>query len=117
MIIGVAYSPNGKVLASGGWDKLVRLWDPDTGKELSQLTGHGGAIYGIAISPDNLTLASGSEDKTIVLKLGGREQTFKGMQYLLGFAQPNFYFHVTAAYAILRHNGVELGKRDYIGTP
>ena len=59
----------------------------------------------------------GSEDKTIVLKLGGREQTFKGMQYLLGFAQPNFYFHVTAAYAILRHNGVELGKRDYIGTP
>lgn len=67
MIIGVAYSPNGKVLASGGWDKLVRLWDPDTGKELSQLTGHGGAIYGIAISPDNLTLASGSEDKTIRL--------------------------------------------------
>ncbi|MGH8707002.1 MAG: DUF1993 domain-containing protein [Burkholderiales bacterium] len=59
----------------------------------------------------------GSEDKTIVLKLGGREQTFKGLQYLLGFAQPNFYFHVTAAYAILRHNGVELGKRDYIGTP
>ncbi|MGH8720964.1 MAG: DUF1993 domain-containing protein [Burkholderiales bacterium] len=59
----------------------------------------------------------GSEDKTIVLKLGGREQTFKGLQYLLGFAQPNFYFHVTAAYAILRHNGVELGKRDYIGAP
>lgn len=59
----------------------------------------------------------GSEDRTIVLRLGGREQTFKGMQYLLGFAQPNFYFHVTAAYAILRHNGVELGKRDYIGTP
>jgi hypothetical protein len=59
----------------------------------------------------------GSEEKTIVLKLGGREQTFKGLQYLLGFAQPNFYFHVTAAYAILRHNGVELAKRDYIGTP
>jgi hypothetical protein len=59
----------------------------------------------------------GSEDKTIVLKLGSREQTFKGLQYLLGFAQPNFYFHATAAYAILRHNGVELGKRDYIGTP
>jgi hypothetical protein len=59
----------------------------------------------------------GSEDKTIVLKLGSREQTFKGLQYLLGFAQPNFCFHATAAYAILRHNGVELGKRDYIGTP
>ena len=39
------------------------------------------------------------------------------MQYLLGFALPNFYFHVTTAYDILRHNGVEIGKRDFIGTP
>jgi len=59
----------------------------------------------------------GSEEKTIVLKLGSREVTFKGMQYLLGYAHPNFYFHVVTAYDILRHNGVELGKRDYIGTP
>lgn len=59
----------------------------------------------------------GSEEMTIELKLGTREVTFKGMQYLLGFAQPNFYFHVTTAYAILRHNGVEIAKRDYIGTP
>ncbi|MEO8716796.1 MAG: DUF1993 domain-containing protein [Burkholderiales bacterium] len=59
----------------------------------------------------------GSEEKAIVLKIGGRELTFKGMQYLLGFANPNFYFHATTAYAILRHNGVEIGKRDYIGTP
>jgi hypothetical protein len=59
----------------------------------------------------------GSEEKTIVLKLGSREVTFKGLQYLLGYAHPNFYFHVVTAYAILRHNGVELGKRDYIGTP
>jgi hypothetical protein len=59
----------------------------------------------------------GTEEKTIVLKLGSREVTFKGMQYLLGFAQPNFYFHVVTAYDLLRHNGVEIGKRDYIGTP
>jgi hypothetical protein len=39
------------------------------------------------------------------------------MQYLLGFALPNFYFHVVTAYDILRHNGVEVGKRDFIGTP
>jgi uncharacterized protein len=58
----------------------------------------------------------GSEDKEIVLKLGGKDFTFKGMQYLLGHAQPNFYFHVTTAYDILRHNGVELGKRDYLGS-
>ena len=37
------------------------------------------------------------------------------MQYLIGFALPNFYFHVTTAYNILRHNGVEIGKRDFIG--
>ena len=59
----------------------------------------------------------GSEDKDITLKLGGKDTTFKGMQYLLGFALPNFYFHVTTAYNILRHNGVEIGKKDYIGNP
>ncbi|HZN86494.1 MAG TPA: DUF1993 domain-containing protein [Burkholderiales bacterium] len=59
----------------------------------------------------------GSEDKVIVLKLGPREVTFQGLQYLLGFAQPNFYFHAVTAYDILRHNGVELAKRDYIGNP
>jgi hypothetical protein len=59
----------------------------------------------------------GSEDKDIAMKLQGRDVTFKGMQYLLGFAYPNFYFHVTTAYDILRHAGVELSKRDFVGTP
>ena len=59
----------------------------------------------------------GSEDRDIHLKLGPREVDWKGMQYLLGFALPNFYFHVVTAYGILRHNGVEVAKRDYIGTP
>ena len=59
----------------------------------------------------------GSEDKEIVLKMRSGDVKFKGMQYLLGHALPNFYFHVTTAYNILRHNGVEVGKRDYIGTP
>jgi hypothetical protein len=59
----------------------------------------------------------GSEDKVIVLKMRAREVTYAGMQYLLGFAQPNFYFHVVTAYNILRHNGVELGKADFIGAP
>lgn len=57
----------------------------------------------------------GSEDRTIVLKLGPREVTFTGLDYLLSFVYPNFYFHVTTAYDILRHNGVEVGKRDYLG--
>ena len=59
----------------------------------------------------------GSEDKEVVLKFRSGEVKFRGMQYLLGHALPNFYFHVTTAYNILRHNGVEVGKRDYIGTP
>ena len=58
----------------------------------------------------------GSEDRKIH-KLGQREVNFTGMQYLLGHALPNFYFHVVTAYDILRHNGVEVGKRDYLGTP
>ena len=59
----------------------------------------------------------GSEDREVVLKFRSGEVKLKGMQYLLGQALPNFYFHVTTAYDILRHNGVEVGKRDYIGTP
>jgi uncharacterized protein len=59
----------------------------------------------------------GTEDKKIHLKLGSREVDYTGMQYLLGHALPNFYFHVTTAYDILRHDGVELAKRDYIGKP
>jgi len=57
----------------------------------------------------------GTEDKDIVVKRGDTETHYKGMQYLLGNALPNFYFHVTTAYNILRHNGVEIGKRDYLG--
>ena len=59
----------------------------------------------------------GSEEREVVLKLRGQDVKFNGLQYLLGFAMPNFYFHVVTAYDILRANGVELSKRDYIGTP
>lgn len=59
----------------------------------------------------------GTEDKDIVIKRGDKETHYKGMQFLLGHAVPNFYFHVTTTYDILRHNGVEIGKRDYLGNP
>lgn len=59
----------------------------------------------------------GSEDKAIQLKSPRGELNFTGQQYLLGFVLPNAYFHVTTAYNILRHNGVELGKQDFIGRP
>jgi hypothetical protein len=57
----------------------------------------------------------GSEQRQITLNLGGGPVTFTGQDYLLNFALPNFYFHVTTAYDILRHAGVELGKRDFLG--
>jgi len=57
----------------------------------------------------------GSEDRTISLKIGGETQTFKGLDYLNHFVLPNFYFHAATAYDILRHNGLEVGKRDFIG--
>lgn len=59
----------------------------------------------------------GTEEKDIVVKRGEKETHYKGMQFLLGHAIPNFYFHITTAYAILRHNGVEIGKRDFLGNP
>lgn len=58
---------------------------------------------------------SGAEDRTITLNLGPRAVDFTGTAYLLGFALPNFFFHITTAYDILRHNGVAIGKLDYLG--
>jgi uncharacterized protein len=52
-----------------------------------------------------------------VLKFPSGERRFAGQSYLLGFALPNFFFHTTTAYDILRNAGVEIGKRDFMGTP
>jgi len=56
----------------------------------------------------------GAAEKTITLKVGPNDMTFSGEDYLLHFALPNFYFHCTTAYGILRHNGLEIGKRDFM---
>lgn len=58
----------------------------------------------------------GQEARDIVITPGGKEMKFKGQVYLLHWALPNFYFHIMTAYAILRHNGVEVGKMDYLGS-
>lgn len=62
--------------------------------------------------PDKL---AGAAARTVTIKIGGQDMSMSGEQYLLGFATPNFYFHLTTAYDILRHNGVEIGKRDFMG--
>lgn len=56
----------------------------------------------------------GAEARTIELKLRDFTPTFTGASYLFAFALPNFFFHVTTAYDILRHNGVKIGKRDFL---
>jgi len=57
----------------------------------------------------------GSEARRVTLKLRAGPVEFTGLDFLLNFAIPNFYFHITTAYDILRHNGVEVGKLDYLG--
>ena len=57
----------------------------------------------------------GSESREIVRPVRGEPKRFTGINYLLQYALPNFFFHTTTAYAILRHNGIEIGKSDFIG--
>lgn len=64
------------------------------------------------IKPEQI---DGSEDKTIAFKMRGNDVSFKGLDFLLNSNMPNFYFHMTTAYNILRANGVEVGKRDFMG--
>lgn len=65
-----------------------------------------------SIKPEQL---ENSESRDITMNAGGRTLEFTGQQYLLNWVNPNVYFHVTTAYDILRHNGVELSKRDFLG--
>lgn len=64
------------------------------------------------VTPEAL---NGGESRAVTLKLGGNDVNMSGLDYVNQRAVPNFYFHITTAYAILRHNGVQLGKRDFIG--
>jgi hypothetical protein len=57
----------------------------------------------------------GAERRLVRLTISGREREMTGLDYFLNSGLPNFYFHLTTAYGILRHNGVELGKRDFLG--
>jgi hypothetical protein len=66
------------------------------------------------IKPEQI---DGSEDREITIKFPSGERKFTGQGLLLNFCLPNFYFHATTAYDILRHGGVEVGKRDFMGTP
>ena len=68
--------------------------------------------YLATLSPEAFT---GADTRTVTIKIGGNDTDLPGETYLLNRGLPNFYFHVTTAYDILRHKGVPIGKKDYLG--
>ena len=71
-----------------------------------------GIDYLATFSPDDF---AGADDRPVTLTLGGKDVEVRGDDYLLNRGLPNFFFHITTAYDILRHKGVPIGKRDYLG--
>ena len=88
----------------------------DTEQTLSELTARVGKTIDLlkSVKPEQI---DGTENRDVTLKTPRGELSFKGLQYLQYFVLPNFYFHYTTGYNILRHNGVELGKMDFLGAP
>ncbi len=96
-------------LAGADWPKT-----DDTEASLAELKATVALSRDFVAGVDAAAFA-GAETRPVQLKFPGIELNFVGEGYLTSFALPNFYFHVTTAYAILRHKGVELGKRDFLG--
>jgi len=89
---------------------------PDTETTVAELKERIAKTIAFVKSVDASAIDAGeTRDVTITMRTGA--MTFKGTPYMLHFAMPNFYFHVSAAYAILRENGVDVGKRDFMGQP
>ena len=87
---------------------------PDTETTIAELKDRIAATLAfITTIPDSAY--DGAEDRTIVMKTAARDLSFPAPQYYASYAIPNFFFHMTTAYAILRANGVEVGKSDFIG--
>ncbi|NDZ16363.1 DUF1993 domain-containing protein [Variovorax sp. WS11] len=87
---------------------------PDTETTYAELQARVAKTVDYLQSVDR-ALIDGFEDRPVTMKARGNELTFTAQRYLLQFALPNFFFHVTTAYDVLRHSGVPLGKMDYLG--
>lgn len=103
--------------ARNGAARLAGLEAPDPGGETDSFAGliaraRATIAFLESLAPEQI---DGSETREVVIRRGETVHTYTGQDYLLNRALPNFYFHVTTAYAILRHNGVPLGKKDFLG--
>jgi hypothetical protein len=87
---------------------------PDTETTYAELQARVAKTVDYLQSVDR-ALVDGFEDRAVTMKARGNELSFTAQRYLLQFALPNFFFHVTTAYDVLRHSGVPLGKMDYLG--
>ena len=87
---------------------------PDEEKTVDELKARIAKVVSFVESVDAGAVDAGAE-RDIMIQLRDRSVDMKGLGYLNNMALPNFYFHVTTAYAILRHNGVGVGKRDFVG--
>ena len=104
------FARNGMALLAG----VDPLAIPETEKTVAELKARIAKTieYVQSFKPSQI---DGSEGRTITRKMGGKDVTFKGYDFLVGMVLPNFYFFCTTAYDILRANGVDLVKRDYLG--
>jgi hypothetical protein len=103
--------------AKGGAARLAGVEipsHPDVEVTFADLRGRIDATIAFlnTITPEQL---EGSETRSITLKIQGADVVLPGQVFLLNFAHPNLYFHISTAYDILRHNGVDVGKRDLLG--
>lgn len=104
-------------VAKGGATRLAGLEPPkfeDNESTFAELIARIDKTLALleSLKPEQI---DGSENRTIILPMHDKTLNFKGLPYLLEFVLPNVYFHVTTVYAILRHNGMEIGKKDFLG--
>ena len=106
-------------IAKGGAARLAQSEPPayeDNEANLAELVARvrKTVAYLKTLKPEQI---DGSEDRTVSWQTRTATKSMQGMPYLLSHVLPNVYFHVATAYNILRHNGVEIGKKDFLGTP